>query len=119
MQSDDDWLVLGVPPLKALPNRVTVRSECLPAHSVFPWHSHAWNQLVHAVSGPLVVAVRGQQFVIMPEQAVWIPKDILHSVRSFFGAEFRSLYLADDPMIGMPDTTVVLDVSDLLRALIN
>lgn len=119
MQSDNDWQVLDVPPLKALPSRVMVRSERLPAHSVFPWHSHAWNQLVHAVSGPLVVAVKGQQFVIMPEQAVWIPKGMLHSVRSFFGAEFRSLYLTDDPMIGMPDTTVVLDVSDLLRALIN
>lgn len=119
MELGDDWLVLGVPPLKALPTSVTVRSERLPAHSVFPWHSHAWNQLVHAVSGPLVVAVKGQQFVIMPEQAVWIPKGVLHSVRSFFGAEFRSLYLVDNPTIGMPDATVVLDVSDLLRALIN
>lgn len=119
MQPDDHWHVLGVPPLKALPGSVTVRSERLPAHSVFPWHSHAWNQLVHAVSGPLVVAVKGQQFVIMPEQAVWIPKDMQHSVRSLFGAEFRSLYLADTPTIGMPDTTVVLDVSELLGALIN
>lgn len=116
MHSNDDWLVLHVPKLEKLPRNVFIRSEHLPAHAVFPQHSHPWNQLVYAVSGALVVAVAGRWFIIPPDQAVWIPTGTLHSVRSNFGAEFRSLYVSASS--GMPDTTSVLDVSPLLRALI-
>ena len=118
MHSNDDWLVLHVPKLDKLPRNVFIRSEHLPAHAVFPEHSHPWNQLVYAVSGALVVAVAGRLFIIPPEQAVWLPTGTPHSVRSNFGAEFRSLYIAESPTLGMPDTTSVLDVSPLLRALI-
>lgn len=118
LNSNDEWLVLHVPELSVLPRNVVIRSERLAAHSVFPLHSHSWNQLVYAVSGSLAVAVTRQHFIILPEQAVWIPKGTPHSVRSHFGAEFRSLYVAANSLLGMPDFTSVLDVTHLLRALI-
>lgn len=118
MNFTENWQVLDVPKLGELPRNVVVRSQHIPEHAVFPQHSHPWNQLVYAVSGALVVAVTGSRFIIPPEQAVWIPIRTPHSVRSHFGAEFRSLYIAESPSLGMPDVTSVLDVSLLLRALI-
>lgn len=118
MNFSEKWQVLDVPKLDGLTRHIVVRSQHIPEHAVFPRHKHPWNQLVYAVSGALVVAVTGSRFVIPPEQAVWIPTGTLHSVRSHFGAEFRSLYIADSPSLGMPDVTCVLDVSLLLRALI-
>lgn len=95
-----------------------IRAQSIPARHYFPEHEHAWHQVVYAISGVLTVAVEGQSLVISPEQAVWLPTGLRHRVGSLVGAEFRSLWIADEAGEGLPDSPAVIGVSPLLRALI-
>lgn len=74
--------------------------------------------MVYAISGVLTVAMEGRSFVISPEQAVWLPTGLRHRVGSLFGAEFRSLWIADGAGGSLPRNPTVFGVSTLLRALI-
>ena len=112
------WRPLESPRGLGAPKPLLVRIQSLPAKSYFPEHSHAWNQLVYAIAGALTVDAEGKRVVISPEQAVWLPTGTRHSVGSFIGAEFRSLWIADNARRGVTSRTTLIPVSQLLRALI-
>src|ERR687889_333227 len=112
------WETIAAPPGLAPPRPMTVRAQPIPARHYFPEHMHHWNQVVYAISGVLTVAVEGRSFVISPEQAVWLPTGLRHRVGSLFGAEFRSLWIADEAGRGLPASPTVFGVRPLLQALI-
>ena len=111
------WETIEAPGL-ASPRPMTVRAQSIPARHYFPEHAHRWNQLVYGISGVLTVAVERRSFVISPEQAVWLPTGLRHRVGSLLGAEFRSLWIADEAGRDLPGSPTVLGVSPLLQALI-
>ncbi|MFE1599727.1 AraC family transcriptional regulator [Methylobacterium sp. ID0610] len=112
------WGTIEAPPGLAPPHPMTVRVQSIPARHAFAEHAHRWNQVVYAISGVLTVAVTGRSFVISPEQAVWLPTGQRHRVGSLLGAEFRSLWIADEAGRGLPERPTVFGVSALLQALI-
>lgn len=112
------WEPIEAPPGLAPPRPMTVRAQSIPARHYFLEHAHGWNQVVYAVAGVLTVAVEGRSFVISPEQAVWLPTGLRHRVGTLLGAEFRSLWLADEAGAGLPESPTVFGVSPLLQALI-
>jgi AraC-like DNA-binding protein len=112
------WETIAAPPGIAPPRPMTVRVQSIPARHYFPDHAHPWHQVVYAISGVLTVAVEGQSFVISPEQAVWLPTGLRHRVGSLLGAEFRSLWVAEEAGRGLPGAPTVFGVSPLLQALI-
>lgn len=112
------WETIAAPPSAAPPEPMTVRAQSIPARHYFPEHAHPWNQVVYAISGVLTVAVEGRSFVISPEHAVWLPTGLRHRVGSLLGAEFRSLWIADEAGGGLPEAPTVFGVSPLLQALI-
>src|SRR3954447_6398286 len=112
------WETIAAPPGSAPPRPVTVRAQSIPARHHFPEHAHRWHQVVYAISGVLTVAVAGGTFVISSEQAVWLPTGLPHRVGSLLGAEFRSLWIADEAGACLPTSPTVFSVSPLLRALI-
>ncbi|UPG74696.1 helix-turn-helix transcriptional regulator (plasmid) [Roseomonas gilardii subsp. gilardii] len=112
------WGTVTAPPGLPAPKPMTVRAQSIPARHFFPEHAHGWNQLVYAISGVLTVAVEGRSFAISPEQAVWLPTGLPHRVGSLLGAEFRSLWIADEAGAGLPETPTVIAVKPLLKALI-
>lgn len=112
------WETIVAPPGLPPPKPMTVRAQSIPARHYFPEHAHRWNQVVYAISGVLTVAVEGRSFVISPEQAVWLPTGLPHRVGSLLGAEFRSLWIADEAGRGLPGSPTVFGVSPLLQALI-
>src|ERR687889_2190351 len=112
------WETIAAPPGLAPPRPMTVRAQPIPARHYFPEHMHHWNQVVYAISGVLTVAVEGRSFVISPEQAVWLPTGLPHRVGSLLGAEFRSLWIADEAGASLPKSPTVFSVSPLLQALI-
>jgi hypothetical protein len=97
---------------------MTVRAQSIPARHYFPEHAHGWNQVVYAISGVLTVTMEGRSFAISPEEAVWLPTGLSHRVGSLLGAEFRSLWIADEAGAGLPNSPTVFSVSPLLQALI-
>jgi AraC-like DNA-binding protein len=112
------WETIEAPPGLALPRPMTVRAQSIPARHYFPEHAHRWNQMVYAISGVLTVAVERRSFVISPEQAVWLPTGLRHRVGSLLGAEFRSLWIADEAGRDLPGSPTVFGVPPLLQALI-
>jgi AraC-like DNA-binding protein len=90
----------------------------IPARSCFRVHAHSWGQLLYAIEGVLTVAVEGRCLVVPPDQAVWVPSSVLHTVGSLHGAQYRSLYLVDRPGDLPLSGVAVLGVSSLLRELI-
>lgn len=112
------WETIAAPPGLASPRPITVRAQSIPARHYFPEHTHRWHQVAYAISGVLTVAVEGRSFVISPEQAVWLPTGLAHRVGSLLGAEFRSLWIADEAGAGLPESPTVFSVSPLLQALI-
>jgi len=112
------WKTIAAPAGLAAPHPMTVRVQSIPPRHYFPEHAHRWNQVVHAVTGVLTVAVEGRSFVISPEQAVWLPTGLSHRVGSLLGAEFRSLWIADEAGTGLPEVPTVFAVKPLLQALI-
>ena len=112
------WETIEAPPGVAPPRPMTVRAQSIPARHYFPEHAHRWHRVVYAISGVLTVAMVGHSFVISPEQAVWLPTGLPHRVGSLLGAEFRSLWIADEAGRGLPGSPTVFSVSPLLQALI-
>ncbi len=112
------WATIAAPPGLAPPQPITVRAQSIPARHAFPEHSHDWNQMVYAISGVLMVAAERHSFVISPEQAVWLPTGLRHRVGSLVGAEFRSLWIADEAGHGLPTVPTVVAVAPLLKALV-
>ncbi len=112
------WEPIEAPPGTAPPQPMTVRAQSIPPRHYFPEHSHRWSQMVYAIAGVLTVAVEGSSFVISPEQAVWLPTGLRHRVGSLLGAEFRSLWIAEEAGRGLPDSPTVFAVAPLLKALI-
>jgi AraC-like DNA-binding protein len=112
------WDPIEVPDGLTPPAPVTVRAQTIPARGYFADHAHHWHQIAYATSGVLTVAVDGHSFVISPEQAVWLPTGVRHRVGSLLGAEFRSLWVADEVGRGVANAPTVFAVQPLLRALI-
>jgi AraC-like DNA-binding protein/quercetin dioxygenase-like cupin family protein len=112
------WKPLDSPRGLGPPKPLIVRVQSLPARSYFTEHSHSWNQLVYSIAGTLTVNAEGKSVVFSPEQAVWLPTGTTHSVGSLMGAEFRSLWVAENATRGVTSRTTLIQVSPLLRALI-
>lgn len=112
------WALIRAPADAAPPAPLTVRAQTIPPRARFPRHAHDWAQMVYATSGTLSVALDTQSFVISPEQAAWVPPGVAHQVGSILGAEFRSLWIAPETMVALPEAPFVFEVRPLLRALI-
>jgi len=112
------WSIVAAPPDASPPRPITMRAQTIPPRHHFPEHAHDWHQLVYAVDGTLTVSADRRTFVVSPDQAVWLPTRVHHSVASLLGAEFRSLWIADEAGSTLPEDPTVLVVSPLLKALI-
>jgi len=119
---DLNGLKKEVPHLTQLPQWVYIRSNDLSEKEFYPTHDHSWHQLVYAYSGILTIQT-DKTYIISPEQAAWIPKNIAHSVSSQFGAQFRSLYIQPDHEntinLDLPEKVCVLSVSKLFHEAIQ
>jgi AraC-like DNA-binding protein len=111
------WHAIQAPP-GAAPHPMTTRVHVIPPRSYYPEHYHYWHQMVYAVDGCLIVAVDGKSFVISPKEAVWLPPGTSHRVGSLYGAEFRSLWFADNAGYDVPTTVTVFGTTPLLKELI-
>jgi len=113
------WMTITAPPDALPPSPMTARVQSIRARQYFAAHTHEWNQVVYAISGVLMVVADGQSFAISPDQAAWIPPGAVHSVGSFLGADYHSLWLSHNPGGALAERGVtVFGVSPLLRALI-
>jgi AraC-like DNA-binding protein len=113
------WEIVQAPDGLSSPSPLKVRAQQIPARHHFAEHAHDWNQMVYAISGVLTVTTDRGSVVISPEQAAWLPTGLSHKVGSLCGAEFRSLWIADQITSGLSrEVPTLFGVSPLLKALI-
>jgi AraC-like DNA-binding protein/quercetin dioxygenase-like cupin family protein len=82
-------------------------------------HSHAWAQVLYAVSGVMWVEVGREALVVPPQRAVWLPGGTLHSIHMMSDVEMRNLYLHARNVGHLSRSSDVFEVNGLLRELIT
>lgn len=85
---------------------------------VDPRHSHARAQLLYGITGVMTVITDQASFVVPPQRAVWIPARVEHEVHCRGAVACRTVYVTPDAAPSLPRECRVIEVSDLLRALI-
>jgi AraC-like DNA-binding protein len=97
---------------------VVARATDYPAgHSVVP-HLHAKGQLIHAVHGVMVVAADGGQWIVPPTRGLWMPAEVVHSVRCIGAVQMRCVWVRPDIAPHLPREPRTVGISALLRELI-
>lgn len=91
-------------------------------------HSHPWGQLAFSSAGVARLTVAHGTYIVPPSRALWIPPGVEHTVTVVEDADLRTLYLYQPrgrcgPQVPRAEEAAwrqcrVLEVSDLLRALV-
>ena len=91
-------------------------------------HRHPWAQLAVSATGVVRLTVAHGTYIVPPSRALWIPPGVEHAVTVVENADLLTLYLHQPrgrfgPQVALADEAPwrqcrVLEVSDLLRALV-
>jgi AraC-like DNA-binding protein len=81
-------------------------------------HSHRWGQLVYTHAGVMRVETDGEAWVVPPTRAIWLPARLPHAISSSGELALRTLYIAANRAVALPEQPAVLEVTPLLRELI-
>lgn len=119
------------PTLQAPPKNLMRADECqdvarpvaamaldMPRGCTDALHTHRRAQLLYACAGVMSVVTREGAFVVPPQRAVWLPAGTEHEVHYGVPVSLRTLYIEPRTHEDLPGHCRVLEVSDLLRALI-
>ncbi|HRM50017.1 MAG: helix-turn-helix transcriptional regulator [Alicycliphilus sp.] len=114
-------------PSRARPVRAKHRELTADTH-VRP-HSHPWAQVAISTTGVIRLTVPHGAYIVPPSRALWIPPGVEHAVTMVEDADLRTLYFHQPPGRCGPAVARaqeepwrqcrVLEVSDLLRALVR
>lgn len=98
---------------------VTVNLRSPPADVHVPSHRHDWAQLAYPLRGSIRISAAGMAWLVPALRAVWIPPGIEHDVVMLGKVELRTVYVAAE-VVPLPlDACAVVEVSDLMRSLIE
>jgi AraC-like DNA-binding protein/mannose-6-phosphate isomerase-like protein (cupin superfamily) len=81
-------------------------------------HHHGRGQFLHGSSGVMTVRTEHGAWVVPPEEAVWIPAGVEHSLRMIGPVSTRSLFITAAAAPAMPTTCQVFAISPLMRELL-
>jgi AraC-like DNA-binding protein len=101
-----------------LNNPVTVVRRSLAKNLTVEKHSHHWGQFVYAHKGVLIVSTENSQYIVPPEQGVWLLPEIEHEVTAISKVELTSFYFDKILLNNLPHNCCVLKVNDFLKTLI-
>ncbi|TYR30444.1 AraC family transcriptional regulator [Mesorhizobium microcysteis] len=111
LQSRLDWI-------EAAPGQVVAAASDFPdGHMVEP-HRHGRAQLMHALSGVVMVSTAQGRWMVPPDHAMWIPAGVEHWVEMLGLVRMRSAYVAPGAAPGLPEGLRVLAMSELMHSLI-
>lgn len=82
-------------------------------------HAHPRGQLIYASSGVMHITTPAGRWVVPPQQAVWLPPELLHEVQFPGRVTLHSLFIGSDWAQQLPESCEVLAVSPLLHALVE
>ena len=110
---------------------VRAKQQHLATHAQVVPHRHGWAQLAFSTTGVLRLTADQGNYLVPPSRALWIPPTVEHAITVVEDATLLTLYLhqvdghcGPGPASGAADDDAVwrrcrvLEVSDLLRALV-
>jgi AraC-like DNA-binding protein/quercetin dioxygenase-like cupin family protein len=106
-----DWLERLAAPV------VAMATDFAEGYKVEP-HSHRRAQLLHALSGVVMVSTPGGRWLVPPEHAMWLPAGTVHSVEMLGEVRMRSLYVEAGTVAGLPGRVRVVAIKPLVRSLL-
>jgi AraC-like DNA-binding protein len=106
-----DWIE------RATDDVIASASDYADGHQVAP-HRHSRSQLLHALSGVLMVSTDEGRWIVPPDHAMWIPAGVVHSVEMLGAVRMRSAYVLPAAKAHVPSGLRVLAMTDLMRSLI-
>lgn len=104
--------------LESVPRPMAALADEYSAGHLSPPHSHKRAQLLYASAGVMSLLTREGSFVVPPQRAVWIPQGTVHEVYYRSHVSIRTLYVDPQAHPGLPRDLRVIEVSNLLSALI-
>ncbi|WP_319486697.1 helix-turn-helix transcriptional regulator [uncultured Cohaesibacter sp.] len=102
-----------------LPHPLYFRSAQMPKNAIYPRHSHPWGELVYSYSGVMEISLRDGYFLAPPQYAVWLPPNMEHQGLNRQAAVHCSLYVAEALCGQLPGETTALEVSPMLRTMLE
>lgn len=103
---------------QCIPRPVSALSENFEPGTIDERHTHPRAQLLYACSGVMSVLTDTDAFVVPPMRALWLPAGAAHEVHYRGHVCLRTLYIEPHASPKLPSECRVIEVSDLLRALI-
>ena len=103
---------------QALPRPLAAMAKPFPSGFEIAPHEHARDQLLYAVAGVMHIETETEAWIVPPDRAVYLPARTRHRVVIRGDLEMRTLYIAAAEPAGLPQRPTVIEVSELLRALI-
>lgn len=85
---------------------------------VLHWHKHPNAQLIHAISGVMVVSVDNGHWVVPPTRGLWMPPNVRHEVRMVGDVHMRSAFIRPDAAHDLSTECAVVGITALLRELL-
>lgn len=82
-------------------------------------HCHQRGQLLYTRQGCIRIDLAQQLCLLPPSRAAWIPAGVSHRAVMQRSVDYRSIYLVGDLCHGLPQQVCVIEVSPLLRALLE
>jgi len=101
-----------------LPRALLAVGNTYPSGHEHAPHAHRRSQLLHAVTGTMVVSTDQGGWVVPPQQGLWIPAGVTHGFRMIGEVSTRSVYVEPRNDCGLPCHCCVLGVSTLLQQLL-
>lgn len=114
-----DAVIPPIPTCARLPRPVYPRMFDIPGGHPIALHSHPWVQFTYARSGLMQVLTEDHSYLVPPQCALWVPPGLAHTSSSEGTLEFRSLYLDASILDGFQRPCAVLQVTPLLRELME
>ena len=109
-------------PVRAKARQLAADTQVMP-------HSHPWAQVAISTTGVIRLTVNHGTYIVPPSRALWIPPGVEHAVTMVEDADLRTLYFHQPrgrcgPGVPRDQEDAwrqcrVLEVSDLLRALVR
>ena len=101
-----------------VPRPVAAMARNYPDRWAIGPHHHPRAQLIHAVSGVMLVETAGRAWLIPPGQALWMPAGVPHQMKMSGLVSMKTLYIDARAARTLPRDPVVVQVTTLLRELI-
>ena len=80
-------------------------------------HHHSRSQLLHPITGVVIVTTPAGRWMVPPDHALWIPAGLRHAVEAIGGVAMQSAYVRLDAINGLPAHLHVTGMTRLMRSL--